>query len=231
MKRWYLSVLLGLFTVSLCWAQSDTPQTAAPNPAAAATSDAGSSNADIKGSFPTTLVKGLDSKKLKEGDAVICQTVAPLHSRSGLMIPTGSKVIGHITQAQARSKGDATSSLAMVFDKIEITKGKELPMKGTLQAVGQSLGDNEPNTGPAGPATLGGHSGSGGGGSTAAPSSPQQLPKSTSRPILLPTSQGVLGVKSLQMDSNGVLTSPGKEVKLDNGTQMLINAEISTPVQ
>ena len=147
--------------------------------------------------------------KLKEGDTVVCQTVAPLHSRSGLMIPTGSKVIGHITQAQARSKGDATSSLAMMFDKIEIARGKELPMKGTLQAVGQSLGDNEPNTGPAGPATLGGHSGSGGGGTTAAPTSPQELSKSNSRPILLPTSQGVMGVKNLQMDSNGVLTSAG----------------------
>jgi hypothetical protein len=53
----------------------------------------------------------------------------------------------------------------------------------------------------------------------------------TSRPILLATSQGVLGVKNLQMDANGVLSSPGKEVRLDSGAQLLIRAEISTPVQ
>jgi hypothetical protein len=48
-------------------------------------------------------------------------------------------------------------------------------------------------------------------------------------PILRPTSQGVLGVKNLQMDANGVLTSPAKEVKLDSGMQLMIKAEIDLP--
>ena len=78
MKRWYVSVLLTLFAAALCWAQNDTPQATAPNPAAPTQSD--SSNADIKGSFPVMLVKGVDSKKTKEGDVVVCQTVAALHS-------------------------------------------------------------------------------------------------------------------------------------------------------
>jgi hypothetical protein len=38
-----------------------------------------------------------------------------------------------------------------------------------------------------------------------------------------------LGVKNLQMDANGVLTSPAKEVKLDSGMQLMIKAEIDLP--
>jgi type IV secretory pathway VirB10-like protein len=78
-------------------------------------------------------------KKLKDGDTVVCTTVSALHSGSGMMIPSGSKVIGHITQAEARSKGDSQSSLAMVFDKIQMPNGTAIPMKGTLQAIGPSL--------------------------------------------------------------------------------------------
>ena len=48
-------------------------------------------------------------------------------------------------------------------------------------------------------------------------------------PILVPTSQGVLGLKNLEMGSDGVLTSTGKEVKLDAGTQLLINVQIDLP--
>jgi hypothetical protein len=235
MKRWFVSLLLALFAVSNCAAQSDVPQ-AAPAAPARASSDSG----DIKGAFPAMLVKGLDSKKLKEGDAVVCQTVAAFGSRGGLLIPSGSKVYGHVTQATARSKSSPDSTLAMVFDKIAYGKGKELTMKGTLQAVGPSLGDSGPTTGAAGSNVLmGGHSGPGpagsdnpGGSSIPGGPSPMSLPQASgtaSRPLLVPTSKGVVGVKNISLDANGVLSSPGKEVRLDNGTQMLIHAEINVP--
>jgi hypothetical protein len=54
---------------------------------------------------------------------------------------------------------------------------------------------------------------------------------SRSRPLLNAQSVGVLGIKNLQMDKDSVITTTGKEVKLDNGTQMLIRAEIEIPVQ
>jgi hypothetical protein len=229
MKRWYLSVLLCLLTVSMCCAQSASPASASASPAGS-----GGSNSDLRGAFPTSLVKGVDSKKLKEGDTVLCQTVAPLHAANGMLIPSGSKVIGHVTQATARSKGSADSTLTIAFDKVEIAKGKELPMKGTLQAVGPSLGDSGPNSGAAGSNVLmGGHGADGGSaaGTTPPPMASMPTAGNTARPILLPTSQGVLGLKNLELDAKGVLTSPNKEVRLDSGTQMLIKAVISIPAQ
>ncbi len=233
MRRLCGPILLVLLSVSLGYAQDETPQASD----ALATTDAlpttaqaapGNPNNDIKGSFPVKLDKAIDSRRLKEGDTVVCKTVTPIHSRSGLMIPTGAKVIGHVTQAQARSKGDSESALAIEFDKIEYARGEDVPMKGTLQAVAPSLGDAGLDT-SAGPPQLSVSSAGRGNsnGNSPPPTGSMQIagPRSGT-PILGPASQGVLGMKSLQMDANGVLTSPGKEVKLEGGTQIMIRAEI-----
>jgi len=236
-----IKVATGLFLfIAICLAQGSASALQA-NSAAASPQAASSGNQDnmIRGAFATVLVKGVDSKKLKDGDEIICQTLGPIHAPSGLLIPTGSKVIGHVTQATARGKGDSNSTLAMVFDKIEITKGKEVSMKGTLQAVAPSIGTGGgPDTG----ANIGGSNmgkASGGGGSSAASMAPPNQTvgiganqmKPGSHPLLNSQSEGALGYHDLSMDKNNVLTSTGKEVRLDNGTQMIIRAEIEMPVQ
>lgn len=217
MKR-SVSVVAVLVIAFACTLAAQTPGTSTPDTPASAN--------QIKGAIPVKLEKSIDSKKLKEGDTVMFQTVSPVHSRSGLMIPSGSKVFGHVTEAKARSKGDAESTLGIAFDKIEYGKGEDLPMKGTLQAIGPNLGNGSPDAGAAEPAL----SGKGGNGSSAPPTSSMQIsgPTTGSR-ILNSSSQGVSGVKGLDMNSSGVLTSPGKEVKLDNGDQILIRAEIDLP--
>jgi hypothetical protein len=221
MKRCLGSIVLCLCWVALCYSQ-----------------DAQQINQDAskgtKVSFSVTLEKGLDSRKLKAGDPVTCLTAGTLHGRNGLLIPSGSRVLGHVTQAQARAKGDAISTLGIEFDKIQV-KGKELAMVGTLQAIAPGLSNSGPNVGPAESGSL-----SGGGrgdqgysaGTTAGPTAPIQVsgPSGDTRPVNT-ASTGVLGIKNLEMDANGLITSPGKQVRLDNGTQMVVRAEIQMPVQ
>ncbi|HUK43381.1 MAG TPA: hypothetical protein VLW48_02950 [Candidatus Bathyarchaeia archaeon] len=179
-----------------------------------------SSASSMHGVFPVTLVKALDSKKLKEGDPVLGQLAGTVRLPSGVLVSSGTKVVGHVTQAQARSKGDPRSSLAMVFDKIEMS-GKEVPIKGALAAIAPSLGDSGPANYAIGTS---GNSGAGG----AAP--PMQTAKdlqagSNVHPLLNSQSKGVLGFHDLQMGDDSVLTTKGKEVKLDSGTQMMIRVE------
>jgi hypothetical protein len=221
MKRWCVSLLaLAISFSGMLVAQTASPSTAG-TPAASVNPDN-----QIKGAIPVRLEKSIDSKKLKEGDTVVFQTVSSVHSRSGLMIPSGSKIIGHVTQAKARSKGDSESTLGISFDKIEYGKGEDLPMKGTLQAVGPNLGGNSLDTAPSQSAV----SSRGGNGSSAPPTSSMQISgPTTGTRILSSSSQGVVGVKNLEMDPNGMLTSTGKEVRLDNGDQILIHAEIDLP--
>jgi len=72
-------------------------------------------------------------------------------------------------------------------------------------------------------------SGQHGGGATTAPPQPgvQGVPTGSgdTKALLTSQSNGVIGVKNLQMGDNSVITSPGKEVKLDAGTQMMIRAQ------
>ena len=235
MNRLWVAFCIAVLCASFAYGQS-AGQQAAPNPPSSDEQSAASSQTSvIRGSFPVILPKGIDSKKLKEGDTVICETAAPLRTSIGI-IPSGSKVVAHVTQAKARSKGDSESSFALTFDKIEYGKGKETPMKGTLQAVGPSLGGNSgPDTGAASNGVLAGGHGPGGGdsgpGSTPPPTPSNSASAPKSKTILIPTSEGVLGIKNLEMNKDGVLTSSNKEVKLDNGTQLLVRAEIQVSAQ
>jgi len=178
------------------------------------TSQAQTDTASLQGTFPTVLVKSIDSKKARDGEAVVCQTAAPAHDSSGRLIPSGTKILGHVTQAQAKSKGDAQSSLAIVFDKVQLGS-QEIPIKGTLQAVAPST-NSGPDVGAAyGPGLRG----------NPAPNLDTNPKGDAAHPILNSDSKGVMGFHGLEMGDNSVLTSNGKEVKLDSGTQILIHAE------
>jgi len=197
-------------------------------PSAAAQSDSGAGDSNsVHGVIPVSLVKSIDSKKLKEGDEIPAKTVATLRTSSGIVIPAGSKVVGHVTQAKARSKGDPDSSLSISFDKIEVPGGKDMPIKGVMAAVGPNPSESSgPDTGAAGAPSLGGR---GGQTTTASPVSgpgvaPGQEPGKQGGKTLTPSSTGVVGIKNLQLENN-VLTSSGKEVKLDSGSQMMIKME------
>ena len=240
MKRWRLLWLVVIAcATSLAHAQTSSQTPAAADTSAAAQTETSASENTIRGVFPVTLLKSVDSRKLKAGDTFTCKTTAALRSRSGLMIPSGALVTGHITEAQARSKGNPESTLAMVFDKIQIGKGKDIPFKGTLQAVAPSIGaDKGPDTGAAGSGTL--PNGRGADMSTMPPPTSDNVvgpnsgihstAQSKATPILNSSSVGVLGIKNLTMTKDSVLTSTGKQVKLEDGSQMMIRAEIEIPV-
>ncbi len=216
MNRLAFCAVVIMVATSMCFAQGTA---AAPSPSA--TGDAAATRP--QGIMPVTLTKSLDSKKLKEGDEVTAKTVAGMHSPTGGDLPAGSKVVGHVTQSKARSKGDSEASLGIVFDKIEMPGGKSMDIKGVLQAVGPA-----PDTGPDTGSSMGGNNMNAGNGASAPAGNgmgmqPGQRPAGK---MLDPHASGVVGIKNMQLDSNNsVLTSTGKEVKLDSGAQMLIKME------
>src|SRR4051794_955400 len=72
-----------------------------------------------------TLSKSIDSKKAKAGDAVEAKTTSDVKAEGKTIIPRGSKLIGHITQASARGKGDADSTLGIAFDHAVLKNGQQ----------------------------------------------------------------------------------------------------------
>jgi hypothetical protein len=177
--------------------------------------------------MPAVLTKPLDSKKMKEGDVVTGRITAELHMRSGETIPRDSKLTGHVTKAEARSKGDPQSALGIVFDKITLPDGKDMAIKGVLQAIGpsQTAGGPPDASQSIGPGMMAGHEGQGTG-TTPPPTGGMSQTTRTSAPVLNGQSKGVIAIKNLELGDNSVLLSSGKEIRLDSGTQLIVLTEI-----
>ena len=85
--------------------------------------------------FNASLSSPIDSKKCKPGDPVNAHTTEAAKSEGKTVIPKGSKLLGHVTQASARSKGESESALGIVFDKAILKNGQEIPLNVAIQAI------------------------------------------------------------------------------------------------
>jgi hypothetical protein len=81
------------------------------------------------------LSKGLDCKKAKPGDEVSAKLTQDVKSDGNIVLHKGSRLVGHVTEAQARSKENAESKLGIVFDKAVLKGGQELAFNGAIQAL------------------------------------------------------------------------------------------------
>ena len=196
----------------------------------------------------------IDSKKAKVGDKVEAHTTEALKNGSETVIPRGTKLIGHITAATARSKGDGDSSLAIQFDKAIPKNEAEIALNVTILAVAApesqiSGGFPQSSSDP-----LAGVGASAAGGSPMGASRPQnpnandnptrQIPDAgegdqngpLERGPLPAKSRGVYGLSGMNLmreNANGnpttVITSTGKNVRLESGTRLLLVAEPEAP--
>jgi type IV secretory pathway VirB10-like protein len=85
--------------------------------------------------FNAALNAPIDSKKCKPGDAVTAHTTENVKADGKTVLPKGSKLVGHVTQATARAKGDSESALAITFDRAILKNGEEVPLNIAIQAV------------------------------------------------------------------------------------------------
>jgi hypothetical protein len=264
MTRWVLIIFLAALSTSLCVGQSSNPGApqsdagpqAAGQPQMQAPPSPGASSSQLAADetvLAVELVKSLDSKKLKEGDEVVTRTTTDAQTSDGVVIARGSRVVGHITECKARSKGDAESALGIAFDKVVLRDGKDMPVKVAIQAVGPSavlaammanqgapspLSPSGPPTGPragspAGGVPMGGNTGAtmpgtgpaGSPGGFGTPPNPSG-PRAQNTPTpLTEQSTGVVGLRDLQLQSSSLLVSSGKSVRLDGGTQMILRVQ------
>jgi hypothetical protein len=81
------------------------------------------------------LAHSLDAKSAKPGDQVTAKVTEDVKSNGKVVIHKGSKLVGHVTEAQARSKESADSRLGIVFDKAVLKGGEEVSLNGAVQAL------------------------------------------------------------------------------------------------
>ncbi len=108
---------------------------------ASASASASAQNGQANGALATgtafnaALSSPIDSKKSKPGDPVTAHTTEAVKSEGKTVIPRGAKLVGHVTQASARAKGESESSLGFVFDKAILKNGQEIPLNAGIQAL------------------------------------------------------------------------------------------------
>lgn len=85
-----------------------------------------------------SLVKPVDARKNRPGDQVVAKTTEDVKSDGKVVIPRGSRIVGHVTEAKAHEKGQAESALGIAFDHAVLKDGTQVPLFLALQAVGSS---------------------------------------------------------------------------------------------
>jgi len=76
------------------------------------------------------------SKKAKAGDPVVAHITEAVKSADGrTVLPNGTKLIGHVTKASARSNGQGEAMLALQFEKAVLKDKQEMPLNVVIQAV------------------------------------------------------------------------------------------------
>jgi len=201
--------------------------------------------------IPVQLTKTIDAKKAKAGDQVIAKVTMDLKSNSGeVLVPKDTKVMGHVTEAQARSKEQKESQVGIAFDHAVLKTGDmSLPM--SIQAVIAPPSNDQSNASApeqGTPATSGSTAGSpmGGGGRNSSTAGAGQNPPSSaaagttptagsdaqqqgsSRPPITGNTQGVVGISNLKLEASqnaaqgSVLSSEKNNVKVESGTMLLL---------
>jgi hypothetical protein len=82
-----------------------------------------------------TLSQPVDAKRNKPGDQVTAKTTEAAKSEGKVVIPKGSKLVGHVTECKQRSKEEKESALGIVFDKAILKNGEEIPLNVTVRAL------------------------------------------------------------------------------------------------
>lgn len=198
--------------------------------------------------IPVQLTKTVDAKKAKTGDQVVATVTQDMKTSSGdLIVPKDTKILGHVTEAQARNKQQKESQLGIAFDHA-VVKGNESSLPMSIQAIiappktspEAAEGGSTPEA-PSSPSAgagmgAGGHSPSAGNSQSAQQTAPEgngggteSQPQTSARPPITGNTQGVIGMDNVKLENNAqtsaqgsVVTSEKSNVKIEKGTMMLL---------
>lgn len=192
------------------------------------------------------LSKSLDARKVKPGDPVSAILLADVVSRGKVVLRADSKLLGHVTEAQAHTPETPESRLGIVFDKVIMKGGHEMPFSSVLIAVRAAPRlQVDSMTGPAPP----------GMNPAANPQPEKHYPSAKTPTVPLPASSKDLGtqedrnlaarggtdmtptdIEGMSLEpsadrTNRIVISYKRTVKLESGTRLELRVLNSGPVQ
>jgi hypothetical protein len=139
------SVALGAFSGLMLVAQQGSPSSSTHNqttPAVPMQSTASAPEATNAQLRPVNgeLVTRINAKKAKAGQPVVIKTTEKAATADGVVIPKGSKILGHITDVQPHTKQNPNAKVTLQFDKAQLKSGQTLPIKSVIESVAPANG-------------------------------------------------------------------------------------------
>ena len=200
--------------------------------------------------IPVELTTSIDAKRVKTGDEVVAKVTMDLKTNSGeIVVPKDTKVVGHVTEAQTRSKEQKDSQVGIIFDRAVMKNGGEIEVPMSIQAIIAPQGSNSGNANngndqsTAAPSANGSGASSNSGRAPRMGGAPPPAPNasmgsntptddssaaSAHEPITGKT-EGVVGLRDLKLATTATAASQGSvvsseknNVKLESGTLMLL---------
>lgn len=190
------------------------------------------------------VVKRIETKTAGLDQELTLRTINDVEVDGIVVIPSGSRVVGHIVELATKGKESEQSILAIVIDKAILENGREITLQGIIAAVAAPqdgslpsdptygmMHSNEPKMVGTGPSTArpGELSPSSKVESTATLNSARINGEMRKGLLLNAESQGAIGFSGLSLSwrltappAVTVFSSNRKEIKLDAGTQVLL---------
>jgi hypothetical protein len=188
--------------------------------------------------------KRIETRSASLDQELTLRTISDVVVDGIVVIPSGSRVVGHIVELATKGKGSDPSILAIVIDKAILESGREITLQGIIAAVAAPqegslpsdptygmMHSNEPKMVGTGPSTArpGELSPSSKVESTASLSTARINGEMRKDLLLNAESQGAIGFSGLTLSwrltappAVTVFSSNRKEIKLDAGTQVLL---------
>lgn len=223
------------------------------------------------------LTKSIDAKKAKPGDEVTARLTQDVKSSGQVVLHKGTKLVGHLTEAQAKTKENGESKLGIAFDKAVLKGGQEMafngviqamaaPVQGSLSATTDDTGNLGAGMGSGSGTSMGGGRGVGGvaplGGGGVGPvnstlgsatntvnntagsvtnsatgavnGSVNQATGAAANGAFNSATRGVMGMQGIALNTasagsaqGSIVSSASRNVKLDTGTQMILQVTSS----
>jgi hypothetical protein len=190
-----------------------------------------------------TLTKTIDAQRSKPGDEVDAKTNAAVKANGRVIMPKGTKLVGHIAQVKTKSEDEPTSTVLVQFDHALMKSGHEMPLRASIASIARPQASASPTddmpgdmgmpTESMGSPSAAPRAGAGGGGAMngATSSTGHAKRNSTSGAAPHPApGRGGTDVEpeaaasfTLEQRANGsLISSNSRNVRLNSGTRLLL---------
>lgn len=114
---------------------SQTVASASESASAAAKAGRASASAAQATAVSAELTKTLDTKHARVGDEVLAKTTSKATLADGTRLPRGTRLIGQVTEVQAKSHASHDAHLGFVFDRAVLKNGRQIPVDVAVRSL------------------------------------------------------------------------------------------------